>query len=116
MQMRFYVKVSETCICVRSFLIFLSLFLPHPQLVTFRALRKGVGKEHVKKEKVKLAEVQDEGCQGYSTVEFDRKPLLVPSCPGSELTGCSIINIEYYVEVSDLLCIQGGLGVKFCHI
>ena len=95
---------------------FILQFLLVPQLVTFRALRKGVGKEHVKKEKVKLAEVQDEGCQGYSTVEFDRKPLLVPSCPGSELTGCSIINIEYYVEVSDLYPGQGRLGVNFCHI
>ncbi len=71
--------------------------------MSYQAKRKGVGKEHVKKEKRKLASVDGEGCDGYSTLTFERKPLIVPACPASGLMGCSIIDIEYYVEVGTLV-------------
>ncbi|XP_072021564.1 arrestin domain-containing protein 3-like [Amphiura filiformis] len=68
------------------------------QLVSYRARRKGVGKEHVKKEKRKIASVEGEGCDGVSTLTFEGKPIIVPACPASGLVGCSILDIEYYVE------------------
>ncbi len=69
------------------------------QKVHFRALFRGTGSEHCRKATTTLGEQRGEGCGEHRTVAFDRKPILVPSCPPTGLDGCNIMTIEYYVKV-----------------
>ena len=70
------------------------------QNVHFRAKRHGSGWEHTRNQKTTLAEHKGEGCEGHRTVQFERTPLFIPSCPPSNLEGCDIMDIQYWVEVS----------------
>lgn len=81
------------------------------QVCTFSAYRKGVGKLKTKGYTEKIASVKEEGCREHDTKFFDRKPLVVPPCPPTNLSdGCKIISIEYQVQVSVMLDVVGGGG------
>ncbi|XP_072045131.1 arrestin domain-containing protein 3-like [Amphiura filiformis] len=69
------------------------------QSVSFMALRNGTGQQHTKSEKQMLIMLQASGCGAFDTVDIERQPLPIPSCPSSGLVGCNIIHTDYYLEI-----------------
>ncbi|XP_072051337.1 arrestin domain-containing protein 3-like [Amphiura filiformis] len=68
------------------------------QKLEFKAEREGHGSLHHKVLYITLGEARGEGCGENETASFEQKSIPVPSCPPSDLEGCGIMDIEYYVE------------------
>lgn len=62
-----------------------------------------------------IAEVEGSGVKAWKHAEW-KEQILVPALPQSILQGCSLIHIDYYIQVSTsmLLGSSSGLCRNFC--